>query len=77
METSAKTASNVNEIFMAIGKSSILAGYLYALVSVLVSDVAAKKLPKNEPARGTSTGGQGRDNVKLNEGSGNQSGGCC
>ena len=73
METSAKTAMNVNEIFMAIGPllffdaadcicrhlASLrsLALYLYFIhLAIMYLTHAAKKLPKNEPAR--AAGGQ-------------------
>jgi Ras-related protein Rab-5C len=68
METSAKTAVNVNEIFLAIGE--LLVAFPAGLsLSFLV--VLAKKLPKNE-------GSGQQQNIRPSVGETNRStGNCC
>lgn len=69
METSAKTAVNVNEIFLAIGETSTEAFAVPFLT--LLSLFSAKKLPKNE-----GTGQQ--QNIRPTVGETNRStGNCC
>lgn len=88
METSAKTAMNVNEIFMAIGKfSAVLTRketFYCHVVSVQKltrcppSSKIAKKLPKNEPQGGAGVGGRARGGVDLQEAAPQgRSGQCC
>lgn len=93
METSAKTAMNVNEIFMAIGKFSTIPSWenemgMHHYVSLLQkcsfivppppTSKLAKKLPKNEPQGGAGAGGRARGGVDLQEAAPQgRSGHCC
>lgn len=59
METSAKTAMNVNDIFLAIGNLLSLSIHNVILIILLLN--AAKKLPKNDGSGGVGgSSGQGR-----------------
>lgn len=76
METSAKTAMNVNEIFLAIGEIFVYErdqSKSGRIVELFV--FSAKKLPKYEQVSGTAGNGQGR---RLGEGeTPKQAGNCC
>lgn len=74
METSAKTAMNVNEIFLAIGEPSTSWYFSCEATNLHVS--VAKKLPKSDP---TQTGRPSRTQggVDLQQEQGKPSGGCC
>ena len=88
METSAKTAMNVNDIFLAIGKSQVhlipcglLCSFKLGCVrcfcvwnrlSRFDTSFAAKKLPKNEPS-----GQRPPRTVDLNEDNSQGSSNCC
>lgn len=84
METSAKTAMNVNDIFLAIGESAILyhCQTIQAYFGFTPDDswqffvILAKKLPKNEQNTGQTGSGQGR---RLTEGNTEPktAGNCC
>lgn len=83
METSAKTAVNVNEIFLAIGKQHLLIAIDFAIfqkknlfkttrnVLIVKFNLLAKRLPKNE-----TTGAQQNIRPTTNEQS-RTTGNCC
>ena len=76
METSAKTAMNVNEMFLAIGKPNTTMYYIHNVI-------IAKKLPKVDPAttrQGAGTGqrgGAGGRVIDVTHEESSGQGGCC
>lgn len=72
METSAKTAMNVNDIFLAIGENK----NMRVLNTMLRFFFSAKKLPKNEQATAQGASGQGRRLAEGDTGA-KATGNCC
>ena len=77
METSAKTAMNVNEMFLAIGKRFVIMSVINIMCFI------AKKLPKVDPAasrQGTATGQRGSAGgrvIDVTHDESSSQGGCC